>query len=306
MTLVEVFCKIVEQADTPGDETDHFLNDDLAAYPEEHISALMTLGLLRPGAPARTIVCPACYDEHWEEPESVPGAAHHWFIRCPRFGPQEIDPESLRRHRLDFDALSELLAHLIDGNRSSVPVLPGRMWWLGSVISGVRSADVYFIRGALWADGLDRLDSLALQGILLSSQFAARGLHISGLRVVALHLVLTSSGLTSIGLRPDALVPEADVTQAALDEAHALSDGRPPVPRSTWADLTLEEQIIIDLFPASSAEIRLHLQEVGRNWKPSTVDSARSRVRARLKTLGLGQVLPDGRPSSSGRKRPHL
>ena len=65
MTVLDVLGELLERSDAPGEEADHFLVDDLEEYPEEHLAALSTFGLLVPGTPARTVLCPACSDEHW-------------------------------------------------------------------------------------------------------------------------------------------------------------------------------------------------------------------------------------------------
>ena len=59
MTVLDVLGELLERADAPDEETDHFLVDDLGEYPEEHLAALSTFGLLVPGTPARTVLCPA-------------------------------------------------------------------------------------------------------------------------------------------------------------------------------------------------------------------------------------------------------
>ena len=59
MTVLDVLGELLERADAPDEEADHFLVDDLGEYPEEHLAALATIGLLVPGTPARTVLCPA-------------------------------------------------------------------------------------------------------------------------------------------------------------------------------------------------------------------------------------------------------
>ena len=140
MTLLDVLGELLERADAPGEEADHFLVDDLEEYPEEHLAALSTLGLLVPGTPARTVLCPACSDEHWEEPERMPGAHAPWFIRCGRFGPQAIEPAQRERRRFDFTALANHLAALLEDGHTSDPLIPGRLWRLGEVMWGVHRA----------------------------------------------------------------------------------------------------------------------------------------------------------------------
>lgn len=131
MVLLDVLGELLERADAPGEEADHFLVDDLGEYPEEHLAALVTSGLLVPGTPARTVSCPACSDEHWEEPEAMPGADPPGFIRCGRFGPQAIEPAQLERQCIDFTCLANHLAELLEAGRSNAPLIPGRLWRLG-------------------------------------------------------------------------------------------------------------------------------------------------------------------------------
>ena len=296
MTLLDVLGELLERADAPGEEADHFLVDDLGEYPEEHLAALSSSGLLVPGSPACTVLCPACSDEHWEEPEPMPGAHSRWFIRCGRFGPQAIEPAQLERQRFDFTGLANRLAALLGDGRSSVPLIPERLWRLGEVMMGGTSGDVYLMRGIAWIDGPHLLEPYSLRGILLSPQLLAPKSTDADLRIMAVTNVLhvTSSG--DLGLR--------NISYEAVEEAHELSGGRPPIPGAFWKTLNEQERVILEQFPASSASIARVLADRGYKWNTRTVHSARTRLRRRLESQGLGAALPDGRHYSSGRTRP--
>ena len=298
MTLLDVLGELLERADAPGEEADHFLVDDLEEYPEEHLTALSSSGLLVPGTPASTVLCPACSDEHWEEPEPMPGGHARWFIRCGRFGPQAIEPAQLERQRFDFTGLANHLAALLEDGRSSVPLIPERLWRLGEVMMGATSGDVYLMRGIAWIDGPHLLESYSLRGILLSPQLLAPKSTDADLRIMAVTNVLhvTSSG--DLGLR--------NISYEAVEEAHELSGGRPPIPGDVWKLLSEPEQVLLDQFPAPSKSIVRALADRGYRWNSEMVYPARTRLRQRLESLGLGAALPDGRHYSSGRTRPSV
>ena len=304
MTLLDVLGELLERADAPGEETDHFLVDDLEEYPEEHLTALATFGLLVPGTPARTVLCPACSDEHWEEPEPMPGAHAPWFIRCGRFGPQAIEPAQLERQRLDFTGLANHLAALLEEGRSSVPLLPGRLWRLGEVMAGAASGNVYLMRGITWQDGPQLLEPYSLRGILLSPQLLAPKSSDTDLHIMAVTEVLhvTSSG--DLGLRPERFL-QSNISYD-VGEVHELSGGRPSIPGDVWKLLSEPERVILEQFPASPVSIAKALTDRGYRWNSGAVYPARTRLRQRLESLGLGAALPDGRHYSSGRTRPSV
>ena len=303
MTVLDVLGELLERADAPDEEADHFLVDDLGEYPEEHLAALATIGILVPGTPARTILCPACSDEHWEEPEPMPGAHAPGFIRCGRYGPQAIEPAQLERRRIDFFGLANHLAALLEEGRSSAPLIPGRLWRLGEVMVGSASGDVYLMRGVTWNDGPQLLEPYSLRGVLLCPQLLAPKSPGADLRIMAVTDVLhiTSSG--HLGLRTERFL-QSNISYEAVEEAHELSGGRPPIPGDVWKMLSEQERVILEQFPASSALISNHLATRGYKWNPNTVTSERTRLRKRLEEQGLGAALPDGRPNSSGRTRP--
>ena len=305
MTGQDVLGELLERADAPDEETDHFLVDDLEEYPEEHLAALATIGLLVPGTPARTVLCPACSDEHWEEPEPMPGGDLPGFIRCGRFGPQAIEPAQLERRRIDFTALANRLAALLEEGRSSALRIPGRLWRLGEVMAGGASGDVYLMRGAAWKDGPQLLEPYSLRGVLLCPQLLAPKSPGADLRIMAVTDVLhiTSSG--DLGLRTERFL-QSNIFHNAVEEAHELSGGRPSIPGSLWKILSEPERVILDQFPAPTESIVRVLTDRDYKWSPNTVMSARTRLRRLLKPLGLGAALPDGRPNSSGRTRPSV
>ena len=303
MTLLDVLGELLERADAPDEEANHFLVDDLGEYPEEHLAALSTFGLLVPGTPAFTVLCPACSDEHWEEPERMPGAHAPWFIRCGRFGPQAIEPAQLERRRFDFTGLANHLAALLEEGRSSAPLHPGRLWRLGEVLVGGASGHVYLMRGITWKDGPHLLERYSLRGILLSPQLLAPKSTDADLRIMAVTNVLHVTSSSDLGLRTERFI-QSNVSYEAIEEVHELSHSRPPIPGDVWKTLTEPEKVILDLFPAPAVSIASALKTRGYAWNANTVFSARTSLRRRLEKQGLGAALPDGRPKSSDRTRP--
>ena len=305
MTLLDVLGELLERADAPDEEADHFLVDDLWEYPEEHLAALSRSGLLVSGTPARTVLCPACSDEHWEEPEPMPGTHSRWFIRCGRFGPQAIEPEQLERQRFDFTGLANHMADLLQEGRSSAPLHPGRLWRLGEVLVGGASGHVYLMRGITWKDGPHLLERYSLRGILLSPQLLAPKSTDADLRIMAVTNVLHVTSSSDLGLRTERFI-QSNVSYEAIEEVHELSHSRPPIPGDVWKTLNEPEQVILDQFPAPSESIARALADRGYKWNTRTVHSARTRLRQSLIRRGLGAALPDGRHYSSGRTRPSV
>ena len=233
----------------------------------------------------------------------MPGAHAPWFIRCGRFGPQAIEPAQLERRRIDFIGLANYLAALLEDGRSSVPLLPGRLWRLGEVMVEGASGDVYLMRGVAWKDGPHLLEPSSLRGILLSPQRLAPKSRDADLRILAVTNVLhvTSSG--DLGLRAERFL-QSNTSHEAVAEVHELSGGRPSIPGDVWKLLSEPERVILEQFPASSVSIAKALKTRGYERNSNTVTSERTRLRRRLEKQGLGTALPDGRPKSSGRTRP--
>lgn len=143
MTLTDLLLQLLEQADAPFPESEHFFVSEAEDWPEGHLDALTRLGFVRPGAPAASVPCPACFEEHWETPEAVDGLVERWLIACPSFGPQEIEPSSLQRYRIDYGALCRHLAAVLGNSAAPLELNPDRLWRLGTTGSATTICEVY-------------------------------------------------------------------------------------------------------------------------------------------------------------------
>lgn len=134
-----------------------FTPECVGAWPAGAFETLRDAGLVREGAPAAFVVCPACQDGHVEEvrPQAGRNGAVRYFIGCPEGLRVEIEAELRRTWTVDHDAVADAVAKAISPSGRCVGVLPDRLWRLRRVKHGGASRDMLLARGLDWGDGAE-------------------------------------------------------------------------------------------------------------------------------------------------------
>ncbi|MEQ9811696.1 MAG: hypothetical protein RLO50_02870 [Azospirillaceae bacterium] len=99
--------------------------------------SLFEAGLLKQAGIADSVICQACFDDHWAEVEQAPdgeGLRYH----CPTDGWTALDPEDAVTWRVDLDALVRHMAVLLGAPKFIEPrhLVDGHLWGLGDLRIG--------------------------------------------------------------------------------------------------------------------------------------------------------------------------
>jgi hypothetical protein len=145
--------------------------DEMVGWPPEAIDCLLKQKILVPAPPGTTAICDSCWDDHVEEVQlvdSVSGNGPRWYIPCPRFGRVMVDPERLRRWRIDEFGVASSVARLLDCHDQCWEMVQGRLWRLGVARLRGRAWDVFLVRGLNW-DNKEPAPALNDPALLLES-----------------------------------------------------------------------------------------------------------------------------------------
>lgn len=224
-----------------------FTADEVAFWPSGWLDQLSAAGLLRPEAPARSVVCDACSEGHAEEIqwiESPPGTGRRAYIMCPTAGRVRVEPGQLRQWGVDLARVAELTAAALGAAGGVEELVSGRVWLLGKLFAGDRSREVFLACGLHRRDGGDvvgrcaRLSAAAAPVVLVPAFVPPREVWPEAPPVVVpLSALLTLDGTQVVIDRPH------------LDGALGAAPGKPrspspvrsfPTPAgATWEDVVL-------------------------------------------------------------------
>lgn len=121
---------------------------ETADWDEGVLEALLALDLIRPAAPGRSVVCPACDEEHESELVTLlapDGSPSRTYITCPLAGMVPVDARSQLRWRVRAEGLVQHLACELTG---CAPFTIGpHLWHLGSLSRGGGNRDLLLYLG---------------------------------------------------------------------------------------------------------------------------------------------------------------
>ncbi|MDD5641282.1 MAG: hypothetical protein PHX53_06500 [Syntrophales bacterium] len=135
-----------------------FTADEVAGWPEGALDFFVRQRLLSPTTPAQQAVCDGC-EEGCFMPVEVPSAETPLFtapfIICNQrddIGRVRVDPNRLRRWRLDPGLLAWVISLLLGIDQTPQELIRQRLWLLGkaSLVSG--SPEIFLARGLSWTD----------------------------------------------------------------------------------------------------------------------------------------------------------
>lgn len=137
---------------------------DVKRWPAGVPKAMIDAGLLREIEPATSIVYEGCDErclitpELIENPEAgrVVGVYHCKRDGCGRI---TIEPDELRQWEPSFEGLASAVASAVDLGAAVAPVLPGRIYLLGTLPTGGGPLDVFLARGLAWDDARTAIES---------------------------------------------------------------------------------------------------------------------------------------------------
>lgn len=118
---------------------------------------MMSAGILREITPAESIIYGGCGEgcvltpDLVENPETGQVVGVHYCGRdgCGRI---TIDLSEMRQWEPNFAALASILASELDLGTAALPVVPDRIYLLGTISTGAGPLDIFFTRGLTWDD----------------------------------------------------------------------------------------------------------------------------------------------------------
>lgn len=129
--------------------------DEIQSLGEER-PVLEAMGFLVPAATVSHIVCPECFDDHVVEVSRVrQRGTSRFFITCPEAGLCEISGDRLRQWSIDCNAIAKALKKALAPAGRNMPLVPGRVWRLGTIPWQQTTRDLVFARGLGWPDAAD-------------------------------------------------------------------------------------------------------------------------------------------------------
>ena len=148
LTAGEALTEVLARLGAARGQVVGFSADELQRWPAEAVAAFKAQGVLRPGKPAETAVCPGCeracvMPVQQRHRPGVSAAASAAFVVCDRrddIGRVPLAPAHLERWRVDAQTLGDALAGLLGaGTCQPVPGAPGA-YRLGVVAGAVDTA----------------------------------------------------------------------------------------------------------------------------------------------------------------------
>ena len=133
--------------------------EEILQWPADQFQECVTTGLLADGPPARELVCRQCAEQPAERIVHLrgPDDQTHAYLPCPHCGPMLIEPQRLRRWRLNVVKLWERLFAGVDMKGDVREVVPRRIWRMGT-LRCAGSAWYAMVGRGLWRpDGPDVL-----------------------------------------------------------------------------------------------------------------------------------------------------
>ncbi len=138
-------------------ESPAFTAAEVKQWPPGFAESLVEAGLLRPIAPADSLVCDSCPDRCVITPDlrKRPGTGETVGVwQCSRedCGRVTVDLKQLQQWEPSLFGLADLLAARLGLSGSVLTIVDNRILWLGSFPSSDGNVDVFLGRGLRWAD----------------------------------------------------------------------------------------------------------------------------------------------------------
>lgn len=150
LTAGEALTEVLARLGATRGQVVVFSADELQRWPADALAAFKALGLLRPGSPAETAVCPGCEQAcvtpvHQRHRPGVSAAAWTPFVVCDRredIGRVPLAPAHLERWRTDAQTLGDALAGLLGAGACHPVPGPTGAYRLGVVAGAIDKAPV--------------------------------------------------------------------------------------------------------------------------------------------------------------------
>ena len=158
MTLNDLLGHILLRTEMVADGANAFTADEVSRWPEGVLDFFVRQRLLSPATPARQVVCDGC-EEGCFMPVEFPLAdaplSTAPFIICNQrddIGLVRVDPNRLRRWRVDPNQLARRISNLLGLDQTPQELVRRRLWFLGRAGLAGNSTEVFFTRGLSWTD----------------------------------------------------------------------------------------------------------------------------------------------------------
>lgn len=161
MTLNDLLGHIMLRMEMMAEGSNAFTADEIARWPEGTLDLFVRQRLLSLTTPAQQAVCDGC-EEGCFMPVEVPPAETPLstapFIICNQrddIGRVRVDPNRLRRWRVDPSLLGRLISKLLGIDQTPQELVRRRLWFLGKAGLTGSSPEVFLARGLSWTDAGD-------------------------------------------------------------------------------------------------------------------------------------------------------
>jgi hypothetical protein len=121
-------------------------------------NTLLRVGVLVEAPPARSAVCSACYDGHFQEVVTVDELGG--YINCPEHGSVPIPSERLEQWRFQLEGLAPPIRKALRISTTPRCLVDGRLLHLGTAALEGTRVQVFLARGVHWRDGQHLLDAI--------------------------------------------------------------------------------------------------------------------------------------------------
>ncbi|MFZ5452670.1 MAG: hypothetical protein ACOZF2_12515 [Thermodesulfobacteriota bacterium] len=158
MTLNDLLGHILLRTEMMAEGSNAFTADEVAGWPEGALDFFVRQRLLSPATPAHQAVCDGCEEGCFMPLEVLPADAPLStapFIICNQrhdIGRVRVDPNRLKRWRVDPGLLSRLISILLGIDQTPQELVRRRLWFLGKASLAGNSPEVFLARGLTWTD----------------------------------------------------------------------------------------------------------------------------------------------------------
>lgn len=138
-----------------------FTNDDLRFWPNNHVDALLSSGILQQGSLAEDIECDGCEKHCLAEVEIIqcdsatPTRAYIYCTEDDEIGRINVPLEELKRWDATHRGLVDFLCKMFEVTSPPEEYIQKRLWWLGGPKISRMRCDIFLARGSTWPDAKD-------------------------------------------------------------------------------------------------------------------------------------------------------
>ena len=215
----------------------------MATWTAELRGSMLAANWLRETAPARTVLCDACDDGHWEEPVEVDDSFD--FIACPSSGRVAVASERRRRWSIETDGIARWCARQLGLRGGPEALVAGKLWGLGRYLAGGAGWSVFVFVYGRPTECVAAEDKMASynQPLVLSL-----GTQVAELKVPTIGLQDVLAFDASAGLAID----RATLEERCAPFTHVVPEAHPGAAGDTW-------RLSADFRTARSSDDRLDL-----------------------------------------------